>query len=108
VPPGGVGIGELGVGTLAATLAHEPLAVGVGGHVGAVDGDVAAKLGKLRVQAGGHAVKAPVEHVAVEAELGREAVAGVDGWDRGTLGDGGAQGRVLTDERDCSSPRRTA
>jgi dTDP-4-amino-4,6-dideoxygalactose transaminase len=73
-PQRGVRIGELGVCALAATLGDEPLAVGVGGHVGAVDGDVAAKFGKLRVQARGHAVEAAVEHVAVGAELRRVSV----------------------------------
>jgi hypothetical protein len=72
-------VGELGAGALAPTLADEPLTVRVRGHVGPVDGDVAAKLGKLGVQGGGHAVNAAVQHVAVGAELRGEAVAGVHG-----------------------------
>jgi hypothetical protein len=82
------------------------LAVGVRGHVGPVDGDVLAHPRMLRVQRRRHPVKAAREHVAVGPELGREAIAGVDGWHRGTASDGGAQGRVLGDQRHDARPRR--
>jgi hypothetical protein len=57
------------IGALAATVGHEPLAVRVGGHVGAVDSHVAAKVGHRVTQAGGHAVDAAGEHVAVHLRI---------------------------------------
>src|SRR3712207_6467171 len=54
---------------LRAVLRQVALAVRVGGHVGAVDGDIPAHVGKVPAKARGHASDARVEHAAVGAEL---------------------------------------
>jgi hypothetical protein len=46
---------------LRADLGDEPLPVRVRGHIARVDSDVAAVLGKLGAQTGGHAVDAAVK-----------------------------------------------
>jgi hypothetical protein len=58
---------------------------------------VAAVLRKLVAEAASYAVDASGEHVGVEPELRDEAIAGVDGRNRDTASDGGAQGSMLAD-----------
>jgi hypothetical protein len=67
VAPGGVGVAV--ALALRAVLGEVALAVGVGGQVGAVDGDVAAHVRVLGVQGRGHGVDAACEQVAVDAQL---------------------------------------
>ncbi len=100
--PARVGIGE--ALTLASALAHVALTVRVGRQVGGVDGEVAAEFGLLPMQAVEHAGDAGVEDVGVGAQLGGEAVGGVDG--RALAADGLPQRIVLADERHGSRPRR--
>jgi hypothetical protein len=72
---------------LLAVLRQEPLAVGVRGKVGPVDGNVLAHLGVRVVQARGHGVDAGVQQRLESTELRREAVAGVHGRALATPGD---------------------
>jgi hypothetical protein len=59
LPPRGIGV-AVGL-ALRAALVEVPLPVHTGGHVGGVDGDAGAQLGKLLVQGGSHPVKAGVQ-----------------------------------------------
>jgi hypothetical protein len=77
VTPARVGIGE--ALALRAVLGKVALAVRVRGQVARVDGEVAAEVGVLPMEAVEDASDAGVEQIGVGAELGGEAVGGVDG-----------------------------
>lgn len=99
--PGGVRVGEL-LPQLP-TLGEVALSVGVGGEVGAVDGDVLPELRQLVVQRRQNGCDAGVKQWAEPAQLDGEAVAGVR---RGSTTDGVLKGGMLSDESHCAGPRR--
>jgi hypothetical protein len=101
VAPGGVGVAESFA--LASALGDEALAVRVGGHVAAVDGDVNASTGKLASHGCGETVEAGVQERLVGAELRGEAVAGVDGR---RSAESALQRRVVCDQRGGAAPCR--
>jgi len=106
MPPRGIEIGELVIASLTPTLAHEPLAVGIGGHVGGVDSHVRTHLRKGLVKRSGHPVEAGVEQRLEGAELRPEAIAGVDARDAALASEGSLKRRVLGDEGHGAGPGR--
>jgi hypothetical protein len=106
VTPGGVRVAV--ALALRATLVEVLLAVGVGGHVGSVDGDGLAQFGELLVQGGGHAVHADVQQRLELPQLGGEPVASVDTRHAGRAGaaERRAEGGVPGDQGNRARPRR--
>jgi hypothetical protein len=88
---------------LGTALGEVALAVRVGGHVGAVDGDVLAHAGHQLVQPGGHAVEARGERGGVFAQPRGEAVARPL---RGNRAERIPQRGVLGHEPDGAAPSR--